>query len=279
MRCLILLISFMFSSQLMAEEVTISLDRSWGLLIGDSVTASVMLPVNVSDIDEDSLPQLGKRHGPWLQLQQITANGRQLELHYQLINVPAETRELDTPTYTLTTVGGESLTIPSARFSAGSFLNKTDDSPTERALRGDRQLAPADYSRLQKQVTYAAAVALFSALIWFVWHIGLRPGKRLPFARAVFSIHRLRWFGHKDVDAATRVIHHAFNESAATVVTYSQLQQLWDACPWLVDLQPEITAFYQQSASHYFSQHSQQKLAFDSLLNLARACRAREKMA
>lgn len=279
MRCFILLISFMFSSSLMAENVTITLDRSWGLLIGDDIVTHVVLPVNVSDIDEDSLPQLDKRYGPWLQLQQMTSSGQQLELHYQLINVPAETRQLDTPTYTLRTTSGELLTIPAARFSAGSFLEKTEGDPTERALRGDYQLAAADFGRLQKQLLCAGAVALLSGLIWLVWHIGLRPGKRLPFARAVFSINKLRWFGHKDIDTATRIMHRAFNESAATVITHSQLSQLWDACPWLVDLKPEITAFYQQSASHYFSQHAQQSMTFDSLLGLSRACRAREKMA
>lgn len=279
MRCLILLISFMFSSSLMADDVTISLERSWGLLIGDDVVTHVVLPVNVSDIDEDSLPQLDKRYGPWLQLQQMTSTGQQLELHYQLINVPAETRELNTPTYTLRTRAGEELTVPAARFSAGSFLEKIEGAPTDRVLREDHQLATADLSRLQKQLLWAGAVALFSGLIWFVWHIGLRPGKRLPFARAVFSMNKLRWFGHKDIDAATRVMHRAFNESAATVITHSQLSQLWDACPWLVDLQPEIATFYQQSASHYFSQHPQQKMTFDSLLSLSRACRAREKMA
>tara|TARA_R100000149_G_scaffold18153_2_gene7047 strand:- start:165139 stop:165393 length:255 start_codon:yes stop_codon:yes gene_type:complete len=57
MRRLILIISFIFSSQLMAEEVTIKLDRSWGLLIGDQIIARVNLPVNASELDQDSLPQ------------------------------------------------------------------------------------------------------------------------------------------------------------------------------------------------------------------------------
>jgi mxaA protein len=278
MRRLIFVISFIFSSQLMAEEVTITLDRSWGLLIGDEVVASVNLPINTSEIDQDSLPQLGKRHGPWLYLQEVVADGEQLQLHYQLVNVPAETRQLATPTYTLRTMGGELVNIPSTSFSAGSFLNTTDDATTV-ALRGDQQLLAADFAPLQKQLFYATLVALLTALFWLIWHIGLRPGKRLPFAKAVFSMNKLRWFGHKDVDSATRVMHHAFNESAGTVVIYSQIQKLWDSCPWLVDLQPEITRFYQQSASHYFARNSQQSADFDSLIKLARACRAREKMA
>lgn len=278
MRRLIFVISFIFSSQLMAEEVTLNLDRSWGLLIGDQVIATVNLPVNVSELDQDSLPQIGKRHGPWLYLQEVVSMGETMELHYQLVNVPAETRQLATPTYTLRTTAGELLTIPSTRFSAGSFLSNSDDAGSV-TLRGDHKLVAADFAPLQKQLTYAALVALLAALIWFVWHIGLRPGKRLPFAKAVFSMNKLRWFGHKDVDSATRVMHHAFNESAGTVVIYSQLQQLWDSCPWLVDLQPEITRFYQQSASHYFSRNPQQSADFESLIKLARACRAREKMA
>ncbi|WP_417550803.1 hypothetical protein [Methylophaga sp.] len=279
MRRLIFVISFIVSSQLMAQDVTINLDRSWGLLIGDKVTASIVLPVSVSDLDEDSLPQMNKRHGPWLNLQEISSNANLLELHYQLINVPIETRQLETPTYTLRTKAGDLLEVPSTVFSAGSFLTKTDEADTEISLRGDQRLLPADFGLLQKRLTYACVIALLAALIFFVWHIGLRPGKRLPFAKAVFAMNKLRWFGHKDVDSATRVMHHAFNESAGTVVIYSQLQQLWDACPWLADLQPEITQFYQQSASHYFSRNPQQNADFDSLIKLARACRAREKMA
>jgi len=279
MRRLILIISFIFSSQLMAQDVTINLDRSWGLLIGDIVTTSIVLPVSVSDIDADSLPQLNKRQGPWLNLLQISSDSNVLELQYQLVNVPAETRSLQTPTYTLRTNAGELLNIPSAEFSAGSFLNATDANAMEIPLRGDQRLLAADFSPIEKQLTYAITVAFITALIWLVWHIGLRPGKRLPFAKGVFSMNKIRWFGNKDVDAATRIMHHAFNESAGTVVIYSQLQQLWDTCPWLVDLQPEITRFYQQSASHYFSREPQQNTDFDSLIKLARACRAREKMA
>lgn len=279
MRRWIFIISFIFSSQLVAQDVTINMDRSWGLLIGDIVTTRVVLPVSVSDIDMDSLPQLNKRHGPWLNLQQISSNNNVLELQYQLVNVPAETRTLLTPTYTLRTNAGELLDIPSAEFSAGSFLNATEENAMEIPLRGDQRLLPADFAPLEKQLMYAIAVALITALIWLVWHLGLRPGKRLPFAKALLSMNKLRWFGHKDADAATRVLHHAFNESAGTVVIYSQMQQLWEACPWLTDLQPEITRFYQQSASHYFSRDPQQNADFESLIQLARACRAREKMA
>lgn len=279
MRRLIVIISLLFSSQLSAQEVIVNLDRSWGLLIGDYISASVILPVNVSDLDEDSLPQLNKRHGPWLNLQEVSADQNMLQLHYQLVNVPAETRQLATPEYTLRTRAGELLTVPSVGFSAGSFLNKTDDAAIDLPLRGDQRLLPADFSPLKTQLYYAISIALLTALIWLVWHIGLRPGKRLPFARATFSLNKLRWFGHKDVDAATRIMHHAFNESAGTVVINSQLQQLWNSCPWLIDLQPEINRFYQQSASHYFSAQPQQAVDFDSVIALARACRAREKMA
>ncbi len=98
MRRWILFISFIFSSQLMAQDVSINMDRSWGLLIGDIVTTSIVLPISVSDIDADSLPQLNKRHGPWLNLVQVFSNNNVLELQYQLVNVPAETRTLQTPT-------------------------------------------------------------------------------------------------------------------------------------------------------------------------------------
>ncbi len=66
----------------------------------------------------------------------------------------------------------------------------------------------------------------------------------------------------------------AFNRSAG-----SQLDKLWQQCPWLLPLQSEIDSFYQQSATHFFSAQGGDAKDFSQLLDLARACRAREKMA
>ncbi len=261
------------------EAVTISLDRSWGLLIGDEIIATVKLPENI-EIDTASLPQRNKRHGPWLYLRDNALSGNRLLMHYQIINVPAETREVATPVFELRTTKGSFINIPEAPLKIGSFLAAENADADGRFVpRGDKVLMPSHDAALQQQLWSALLVLIVSVLIWLAWHFGFRPRHRLPFAHAVFELNKMRWLGRKNADTASRNLHHAFNRSAGTVLVASQLDKLWQQCPWLLPLQPEIDSFYQQSAMHFFSAQGGDAKDYDQLLDLARACRAREKMA
>lgn len=261
------------------ELATISLDRSWGLLIGDEITAEVVLPA-AADIDPASLPQRNKRHGPWLYLRDNELRGNRLLMHYQIVNVPAENREVATPIFELRTTDGDFINIPEAPLKIGSFLAADNADADGRFVpRGDKILQPAEDAGLQQQFWLALLVLLSSILIWLAWHFGFRPRQRLPFAHALFELNKMRWLGRKNADTASRHLHHAFNRSAGTVLVASRLEKLWQQCPWLIPLQNDIDSFYQQSATHFFSAEGGEAKDFGELLQLARACRAREKMA
>lgn len=264
---------------LKGEIATISLDRSWGLLIGDEITAEVELPANV-EIDTDSLPQRNKRHGAWLYLRDNELNGNRLLMHYQIVNVPAENREVATPVFDVRTTDGGFINIPEAPLKIGSFLAEENANADGRFVpRGDKILSPSRDTGLEKQLWTALLLLIISILVWLAWHFGFRPRRRLPFAHAVFELNKMRWLGRKNADTASRSLHHAFNRSAGTVLVASNLQKLWQQCPWLTPLQPEIDSFYQQSAAHFFSAQGGESKDFSQLLELARHCRAREKMA
>lgn len=281
MRVFTLMSLLLVSLHLQADDASITLDRSWGLLVGDHVTATVTLPVAAMELDSHSLPQHDKRYGPWLYLNDSALSADQLTLFFQLINVPAENREVATPELELRTQAGDFINVPATMMQIGSFLEQASDAETASvpAPRGDMRLLPTTPHELRWQRNLALAVLILSSLIWLAWHFGLRPRHRLPFAMAMFELNKMRILGRKDVDAASRCLHQAFNRSAGRVVINSELSSLWQQCPWLTPLQTEINSFYRSSAAHYFSRTQAEQQGFDAMLKLARACREKERLA
>ncbi|MCX4189126.1 hypothetical protein [Methylophaga sp. OBS3] len=261
------------------QQATINVDRSWGLLIGDEITAEVTLPESLS-INPDSLPQRNKRHGAWLYLRDSELSDNKILMHYQVFNVPAENREVATPVFEIRTTDGGFVSIPATPIKLGSFLASENADANGRFVpRGDMILQPFNDAKLYQQLKLALLLLIISTTIWLAWHFGFRPRKRLPFAHAVFELNKMRWLGRKDTDAASRSLHHAFNQSAGTVLVASRLEKLWQQCPWLTPVKADIESFYRQSAAHYFSATGGEAKNFGQLLSLARACRAQEKMA
>jgi len=278
MRFLALIFTLVLSFSSFATDTKINLDRSWGLLIGDRITATIELPVAASELDSQSLPTDDKRYGPWLKLEDIESTENQLKLQFQLINVPAENRQVATPELQLRTQEGEFITIPSVPMQIGSFLQNQDSKGTL-VPRGDVNLTVESDSTLKTQFWLAVTTLIISVLIWLIWYFGLRPRQRLPFASAMIELNKMRLLGRKDSDKASRSLHHAFNRSAGRVVIHSQLSKLWENCPWLQPLQADIESFYQQSAAHFFSRDKAEQKDFNQVLELAKACRARERVA
>lgn len=278
MRFITLFLIFICTLPAAALDTKISLDRSWGLLIGDEVTATIELPISVTELDSHALPQHEKRYGHWLYLHDSELSGQQMKLHFQLINVPAENRQVATPELQLRTKEGEFITVPSVPMQIGSFL-KSEDTEGNLVPRGDIGLKAQSSDALKLRLWLSLIVLFVAILIWLVWHFGLRPRERLPFATAMFELNRMRLLGRKDADKASRSLHHAFNRCAGRVVINSQLNKLWDHCPWLEPLQPDIESFYQQSAAHFFSPNGGDQKDFYQLLELAKACRAQERLA
>jgi len=280
MRMITLLLTFILSQAVLAAEspVQVTLDRSWGLLIGDTLTATIHLPVNASELDPDALPQTNLRYGPWLHMIESETQDDALVLLYQVINVPKENRQVDTPELQLRTLSGEFINVPSVQFQIGSFLARSEG-PVDLTPRSDSRLSQQATTTAQQNVILATIVLLISSLVWIIWHFGFRPRQRLPFAIAVFELTKMRWLGRKDADKASRCLHHAFNATAGGVVVPSQLNKLMQKAPWLVPLESEITDFYQQSANHFFTAQGVQQKDFNDIVALTKACRARERVA
>lgn len=257
-------------------EASVSLDRTLGLQVGDEFTATITLPVSVDDIDSHSLPAHEKRQGPWLILHERYFIGDTFKLEYQVINVPAENRVVATPEMQLRTLDGAFIDIPSVNFQLGSFLVESEVGYTPL---DDASLPTLNQSLAKRELLMSVILFIVVGLIWFVWHFGLHPRERLPFANAMFELNKMRWLKRKDDEIASRILHKAFNDSVGQVIVQSQLAALWDACPWLKDLESDINSFYQASTNYYFSPEPGERISFAALYDLAKACRKREMMA
>ncbi len=280
-RFLIALILALFCTTIMADQVAkVSLDRAWGLLIGDELKLQIELPVDSEDLDPTSLPQIDKRYGTWLYLKALTATDSSLWLSYQIVNVPADTIEVYTPAFNVRKLDNEWITVPEVAFTIGTLLTEqTGGSVNNIAIKADRKPTLIATTETELRLKIASLFAIIFGLILLAWHIGWRPKNRRPFAQAVHELSRLKWSRSKQQAQPSRILHAAFNNTSGTVIVHSELVQLFSKAPWLQLLEQDIAQFYLLSANHFFNRNIEQEPDFDTVMKLAKACRSKEKLA
>lgn len=275
-----LVFMLLFSSMLHANdaEIEATLDRSWGLMLGDIITMQVTLPVSESEVDQTAIPQIHKRYGTWLLLEGLTIEQNQLKLLYQVVNVPPQTQDVTTPEMSIRTLAGEYIELPELPMTLSPILAKTDSADAAK-MKDNHQANLLATASLQQRVLIYVLLTLLGIAAISLWHYGWRPKNRKPFAQAVHDLSRLRWQRNAETKDAVRIMHAAFNKTAETTLVYSDLATLFDNVAWLQPLEKEITDFYQQSTQHFFSKDSSNAPELAELRKLAKACRAREKLA
>lgn len=279
MRLLSLLAICLLSVTARAELVAQSqLEQQYGLQLGDQVMMTVTLPVSPDEIDKTALPETEVQQGPWFYLRAYELSDRQLNLHLQVMNVPIDHREVMTPRWQLRTVDDEFIDIERLPVVLGSSVAR-EIVPEQSAMQPDLPAPTLQTDVYQQRLTIAIAVLVLTALVLVLWHLGLRPRQQMPFASARLRLWLMSLRGHRDVTAAARVLHGAFNKSAGAVVVSDRLDTLFEQCPWLQPLAADIRHFYQHSASQFFSRQPSESLEFTDISKLVRACREREKMA
>jgi hypothetical protein len=275
---LMLILSSTFASVIMAAEtLNASVDRAWGLLLGDEVNVKIDLTALEVGIDESSLPQKDKRYGTWLYLKEIDTGGDSLVFHYQVVNVPTKNKSIETPKFDVKQQDEKWIVIPSIRLTIGPSLAVTDG--------GANIIAKPDIAprliptvEIEKQLKLFSIIALLSGIVLALWHFGWKTKNRQPFAQAVHDLSRLTWHTVTP-DQAARILHSAFNHTSGTVVVYGELDVLLEQSPWLMPLQQDIELFYEQSREHFFARDAQQGPDIDEVRKLAKACRSKEMLA
>ncbi len=278
MKCVIvLLFSLVSATSYAGQSATTTVDRAWGLLLGDEVIATVSLPDEHGNLDLNSLPQTGRRFGTWLYLKHLQLVDDTLEFRYQVVNVPKENTVIETPIYEISDDKGNIITLPSVDISIGPLLSLKENE--QLTLKADHAPIYLPTDAFEQRLKTAVVVAVCVSVILVMWHFGWKPKNRQPFAQAVHELSRLRWKRSKDKNQPTRILHAAFNNTAGTILVHKELAQLFEMSPWLSSLETEIEQFYLTSAGHFFTKEAGQEPALAEIVKLAKACRSKEKLA
>lgn len=275
---LIIVLLSMFSAASYAEtSASITVDRAWGLLLGDEIKATSTITELQNSLDVNSLPQTEKRYGTWLYLKTLDVIDDELQFTYQVVNVPKINTAIELPLYEISDAKGNIITIPTTTISIGPLLSLEEAELLQ--LKADHAPVLLAVDELEKQLETAITVAAILSLILLFWHFGWKPRNRQPFAQAMHELSRLRWQRSKDANQPARILHAAFNETAGTIVVHKELDQLYISTPWLSSLETEIEQFYQLSSGHFFSREAGQEPEMADVVKLTKACRAKEKLA
>ena len=257
--------------------LNVSVDRTWGLLLGDEVNVQVDLTSLDEAIDSSSLPQQENRYGTWLYLKNIDETAEQLVFHYQIVNVPLKNTSIDTPKFDVKQQDEKWIVVPSISIIIGPSL-AVADGLANIAAKPDMKPTLISTVEPERQLKLFSIIAIVSGLILALWHFGWKTKNRQPFAQAVHDLSRLTWHAVTP-DQAARILHTAFNHTSGTVVVYGELDTLIEQYPWLMPLQQDIELFYTQSREHFFARDAQQGPDIDDVRKLAKACRSKEMLA
>jgi len=279
LKCVILIVATFYAGMNLAadDSLNVSVDRTWGLVLGDDVTVKIDLTTLQQGIDKSSLPLENKRYGTWLYLKTIDQLTSQLVFHYQIVNVPLKNTAIEIPRFDVKQSDGEWLTLPSTPITIGPSLAVAEGVENITA-KPDMKPTLISTTDSVKRLQIFVLIAIVSGLILTLWHFGWKTRHRQPFAQAVHDLSRLK-FQAVTPDQAARILHTAFNHTAGTIVVYGELDILLKQHPWLQPLQADIALFYTQSEQHFFARNTQQGPDIDSARKLAKACRVKEMLA
>jgi len=268
---------FVSSASMAEETLNVSVDRAWGLLLGDEINVRVDLKSLEQGIDKSSLPQKDKRYGTWLYLKSIDTGVEELVFHYQIVNVPAKNTSIGTPKFDVKQQDDKWIVIPSLSLTIGPALAVADGISN---LTAKSDVSPTLISSVEaeQQLKLSAIIAILSGLVLALWHFGWKTKNRQPFAQAVHDLSRLT-FHSVTPDQAARILHTAFNHTSGTIVVYGELEKLMNQYPWLAPLKDDIELFYTQSEHHFFARKAEQGPAIEDVRKLAKACRSKEMLA
>ena len=276
-----------------SEGVRVSPERNFGYVIGDVLTQRIALPESYSEADLLERIDIN-RVSTWLERQAVImetfADGHHtLTLRYQIINAPQSIISVALPELTLASSSGESMTVPAWPFTLGPLTAsapQADSAVTDStipvvdgiALKADMTLPLLDDITPAARLRLALLILGLTLASWAGWYIwrNHRDKVRLPFAHALLSLSSRKQRKHGDTGTPWKALHHAFNQSAGSVVNASSIDTLLDTHDWLRPLEPRIRSFYAASAArHYALPPRDESFAVEELARVLADCERR----
>ncbi|HET8609295.1 MAG TPA: hypothetical protein VFM11_06115 [Burkholderiales bacterium] len=268
--------------------------RAFGHTIGDTLTRRIDFDLQrPAALDRDSLPKSGRK-GAWIALNDVAVSRRpgwsvthyEVRLTYQLINAPRDVRTLSLPALTLRTAGASPRELPVAQW----FFTAAPLTPPTILARGDLGelrpdvkplLLPTAVLKARLFAYGAAAAAIVLYLLIMRFGVPFTRRRHGPFARACRDIVRIT----RNTDdvrafrAALTALHRAFNEAAGHSVFAGELDGFFAAHTRFAPLRSDVERFFALSQREFFDGGSIGTRDPRIVLNLARRCRDRERIA
>ncbi len=279
---------FMASTTVYSAEiksVTVSVDRAWGLLLGDEIIVTAELPdTRRSDLDEESLPAISQRQGFWLVLRDIqfkeTADNLSMMLHYQVVNTGNKSQQVSTPEFSVRKIDNAWIAVPSVPLMLSAMLPAelaADSAAT--TLRSDHKAPLFDTVTLRKKTLFWAGLAGLSFLLSMFWHFAWRKQHRQPFEQALIQLRKIKGNDTPALSAAARALHEAFNRTAGETIVQSTVANLLASNTRLNAHAEQIEQFYSASSAFFFNPDAETNLNQENILSLAKSCRNVERLA
>jgi mxaA protein len=268
--------------------------RAFGHTIGDTLTQRIDFDLRrPAALDHDSLPKTGRKDA-WIALNKVAVSRRrgwsithyEVRLTYQLINAPGNVRTLSLPALTFKTTGASPRELPVAQW----FFTAAPLTPPTILARGDLDelrpdvkppLLPTAALEARLAAYGAAAAAIILYLLIMRFGVPFTQRRHGPFARASRDIARMTR-KTDDVHAfrgALAALHRAFNEAAGHSVFAGELDGFFAAHPRFAPLRADVERFFDLSQQEFFDGGNNGARDPRIVLNLARRCRDRERMA
>jgi mxaA protein len=244
--------------------------RPFGYVIGDLLERRISVATE-QDPSQETLPKAGKVDG-WFELRQVVVEKRddraELVFTYQLMNSPLEVKTLRLPSLTLAFGEGQvsipewpitvSPITPAFVLARDDLTEMRPDLPPQRITTGGAELRIAAYG------TAVLGILLWWAYTQFGWRIASRP-----FGRAYRKLRSLKAKDAGSYQAALRIVHRAFDETAGGALFANELPKFLSKHPRFASAGNDAQKFFSLSQQEFFASNSHAG-SFDWLISFCR---------
>ncbi|MCF6191292.1 MAG: hypothetical protein L3J51_12525 [Cocleimonas sp.] len=250
------------------QKLEINEPRNFAYHIGDSLTRSIHIQLRKPYKLKTELLPKRKRMGRWLLVTSSEYKVKELEgstqydieLHYQIINIIPELKEVILPRHylvyadsTLNSIDENKkkisrLEIPFSKVGVSSITKLGSSN-----IQPDKKPALLAQSNDKLLLYGSLLLATLAGLAMLLWGLPFSK-KEEPFGEALFSLKKLnrKNWDEARYSKALKIIHQAFNTTAGKTVFIEKTDDFLDEHNQFLPLKTKIEGFFNDSDQHFF---------------------------